>query len=939
MGQKTYLKNQIRLISLNAYDLFTDKEFNIYMEVCDLAHEIDKLDNAENKTDELQWAKTTLIARRKAKSAELSAEIAKHAGKPRKVRLKSVLEMKSQNAPGITWKTLKISRKICEFESEMSRAMGLHHLDHTFDKLIIKWKNEDVLEQIVKDGFTMDILQDDGTVTTKEYMYLTSSAGQLRTDKLSCISLDMWAKIHDRIMCGLTFDKINSHGGCNANKLLAYIALANSATDVWEDFDIDRVIVVPDWESEVGGVVDYIKPDYSCERGFRTVMINHIDGAGMMLPCVSKINFMIRLSWIKGLLGSFDYLKFCEVNNVEPVIEDMWGTKHDLVKENIQIILTSSQFKMGKYYSSWDEYKTNFKKFGCKCGKTNYEEEYLPDKQLNYQMIQNIGVMTDNEIEEYTRKAHARLKNLTKNKDAMLQALGASPSGETAYGRALYIYPEILRDYYSRKQLKDIKKKLLYDAKSGAIKCANKRVFVLPDLYAACEFYFLKQKIPTGLLKDGEVACKPLRNKKKADILRSPSLYMEHAVRTIVDDPKIYEWFFTNAIYTSCHDLISRILQFDVDGDQLNVVTEQVIVHAAERNIKELDIVPLFYDANKAGAEIITKETLFNGLKRAHKFSNIGEISNMLTCLWNRKTPDIHAAALLTFLNNQRIDGAKTGACSEYTDFPAIAQRINKATGGQRAPMPWFFQYSKNGRSSRKPSEKYAKPTNSTMNRICAAFDDIGPIRMNFADVAPFNWQMLMPGPFEENDPEMVSFFKKLDSMSLSIEISVAETPPNERNKAMGVRNMIIELAIERLIEKYGSLEYCYPFITKALFSGENYKKEAHKKLYWSIFGDMAEKTLRDNLKTCSVCDNCGAAIPEWSTEHKCPTRPPKILTVNGVCLCCGKVFRKEAPNQRYCSNGCRKTHNTNPNVKHITQESASPYLAMVNGFGNFRRL
>lgn len=92
-----------------------------------------------------------------------------------------------------------------------------------------------------------------------------------------------------------------------------------------------------------------------------------------------------------------------------------------------------------------------------------------------------------------------------------------------------------------------------------------------------------------------------------------------------------------------------------VDGDQLNVVVDPVIVNAAERNIKEFDVVPLFYDASKAPNELLSQQTLFNGLKRAHQFSNIGEISNMLTCLWNRNKPDIHAAALLTYLNNLRI--------------------------------------------------------------------------------------------------------------------------------------------------------------------------------------------------------------------------------------------------------------------------------------------
>ena len=216
MGEKSYLKNQIRLMSLNACDLFTDSEHEIFMEVCDLVHEIDRLEEEENADQKL---KKSLIAQRKEKSARLTEEIAKHNGIPRKVRIKSVLIQEKDRPPaaGITWKSLKFSKKINEFESEMSRAMGLHHLDQTFDKIILKWKNEDVLRQLVLNGFTMDVLNDDGTVTTKKYQYLTSSAGQLRTNKTSFISEDMWLRIHDRIMCGLSFDKINEKGGCNVN--------------------------------------------------------------------------------------------------------------------------------------------------------------------------------------------------------------------------------------------------------------------------------------------------------------------------------------------------------------------------------------------------------------------------------------------------------------------------------------------------------------------------------------------------------------------------------------------------------------------------------------------------------------------------------------------------------------------------------------------------
>jgi hypothetical protein len=184
----------------------------------------------------------------------------------------------------------------------------------------------------------------------------------------------------------------------------------------------------------------------------------------------------------------------------------------------------------------------------------------------------------------------------------------------------------------------------------------------------------------------------------EADVLRSPHLYHEHAVRSITHDPAIYEWFYTGGVYTSCHDLISRILQFDVDGDQLNVVVDPIIVNAAKRNIEKFNVIPLFYDANKAAAEQVSRESMYRGLKRAHDFSGIGIVSNSLTKVWNRDNPDWEAAALLCFFNNQVIDGAKTGSINSYEAYPAVNKRINRATGGKRGKMPHFFQYSKNGR-------------------------------------------------------------------------------------------------------------------------------------------------------------------------------------------------------------------------------------------------
>lgn len=67
----------------------------------------------------------------------------------------------------------------------------------------------------------------------------------------------------------------------------------------------------------------------------------------------------------------------------------------------------------------------------------------------------------------------------------------------------------------------------------------------------------------------------------------------------------------------------------------------------------------LYYPAKKAQAELVTAENLWNGLSIAYSHSNIGEISNAITKIWNSGeiTEDkLFVIKLLCMLNNLRID-------------------------------------------------------------------------------------------------------------------------------------------------------------------------------------------------------------------------------------------------------------------------------------------
>lgn len=555
--ERNYIKNKIPDIEKKLKDLgYSDDDIgNIKTGKCDKV-----IDGSENILNEYQkWLKLIVHKRKKAKeSKEKLLNILSH-----KVAQNELTNGKD-HIREIKDGTLNDTNVISVFDSELSRTIGIKQDELTKALFVVQVYYFDVFKDISFYGFMYN---------GEKYRYFTSSAGQIRKKKAVFIQESVWNKIEKTIMCGLTIEKINSKGGNNVNKHLAYMALSNSATDRWDNFDIDKTIVIDDFETNVYGTFDFVdETDYSITRKTDYIPITHTDGAGMILPSLSRKNFMFRAPFVKGLLGVFDFRKFIQENNCSPIIRDIYGKEHDVLKEDIQVILTKSQFKMARFYDSWDEYKENFKKYHCSAGKCNIEEDRIKNAKINYQMLQTLTDITDEEIDLLTTKSSERISNICSSKDTMLDILGATPynSNLTSFQKALKIYPSLLNDTYAKDVIRDVKDSLLKKYRSGKLEVSGKYTFILPDFYAACEYWFKGIEVPKGLLKDQEVFCWLFKRYDRLDCLRSPHLYKEHAVRFNIankaygDRPeRIREWFTTNALYTSTYDLISKILQFD----------------------------------------------------------------------------------------------------------------------------------------------------------------------------------------------------------------------------------------------------------------------------------------------------------------------------------------------------------------------------------------
>lgn len=213
--------------------------------------------------------------------------------------------------------------------------------------------------------------------------------------------------------------------------------------------------------------------------------------------------------------------------------------------------------------------------------------------------------------------------------------------------------------------------------------------------------------------------------------------------------------------------------------------------------------------------------------------------------------------------------------------------------------MPYWFQFSKNGRKDtpQNRKRKYAEPNNSTMNRICRAFDDIGNINLNYAGVPQFNWQMLLDKPCPNSRPEIPELFCEMDSANITSVIESQESSYANEKQLINGYAIVAEDITERMIEKYGSLKEAYPYVAKYLFAGEGMNKSAHKQMFWRVFGDIALENLKQNLANSDTCPDCGISVPSWVKNHQC------IKNTKGFyeCIDCGKMSERKSASQCRC--------------------------------------
>ena len=780
-----------------------------------------------------------------------------------KEKLVSMMRGNMSRRRNINPAKLNSHNRISIFDSELTRCLNMKPLNFDVRQTV---ENTDVNEQImVVSVFYFEILEhlihSGFYYNDAKYVYFASSAGQIRTKKAVFVREDLLNENWNKLACGLTVDEINSKGGMNLNKYNAYLALCSSATEEWTDFDIDRCIVVDDFETNVITEVDYVDDrDYSITRQTMPVAIPHTDGAGMISPELSDKNFMVRLPWTKGLLGVFDFKAFILETGCSSKVKDIWGKEWDIFEDNIQIIFTKSQLKMAAYYDSWDDYKNRFKKYGCHAGKCNVEENYFKKASINYQMIQSFIDYKDSELKQMCSDSVNFINGICSDKEVQLEVFGIKNDKPrykyNGMQKCLIEYNGLIKDSYFREQLRDFRKKLIKDLYSAKFRVNGYYTFLLPDFYAFSEWLFMGKEIPDGLLADGEVYCRLHEFNKEVDCLRSPHLYFEHAIRNNVSRPELNKWFLTDGCYASTHDVISKILMYDVDGDKTLIVQDENIINVAKRN--QIGVVPLYYNMRKAGKEPITNESRYKGLSVAFTGGNIGVISNNISKIKNSseirdvetRQEAMDCLKRLCMVNNETIDFAK--CLYKSTPPKSVKETISKYVNKK---LPAFFIYAKD-----KNANQVESLNDCIVNRIKTLYPE-NSFKFDFEDKRRFDYRMLM------NNPDIVIDESVLRAYSSVVSVAKLKRDKDETSNITVLNDIIITMQQF----DYAQYEIC-DMLIKDMFKEHNvFKNDRRKEFFFAVYGDIVyENILANKLKYGYACVDCGAEIKKVNGKCRC---------------------------------------------------------------------
>lgn len=600
------------------------------------------------------------------------------------------------------------------------------------------------------------------------YKRIVVSSSHSRTQKAMLVSEDVWDKAMDILLCGLDRDLMFQY----MSKWNSYIGLA--ATD---SIPVTKpnIVVIEDCEMPIHDTFDpvyekdmldednKIKRNFSVKRDQeRDEKTNLFDGAGLVTVNMAKswskelgldyipASFQFRaIPCLKGKLYTMPVEEFAREKGTSRIV-DIKGKEFDLFKDNIDCILTKSQFKFHNLYEKIKDWENEFNtpthgytrtfnicEYDCKCS------DLKDTTVMAYQPLQTLD-LDKNRIKRVSKKTVKSFKYACQSVEGFLAYRGICGESDDEDEIEWSKYPTYYKAmYYNHSLFNDafVKEKIKQDLKSGKERAFVGKLIVngnyqtvVSDLYALMQHAFGLEV--TGLLKADQVYSNywnlHLEETPYIDIIRSPHIAMEHCPSTVVTSAAMEKWFKyqkTGIILSAFGNTTAlKLNSCDFDGDHVLTTNDSVICETAMEqrcnticHVKEGDVKA--ENLVSVGDVDAIIECDYKGYK-----NNIGNIINPISKLWSlEQTEQIQDyIKIMSIVGSITIDYAKHGEESNIPD------NIKKLLNQHK--KPYFMKYLPGGRGNRSKEKEMRSTsdlfpynekeypfenTDCTMNRIC----------------------------------------------------------------------------------------------------------------------------------------------------------------------------------------------------------------------------
>lgn len=503
-------------------------------------------------------------------------------------------------------------------------------------------------KKIIKDGLY---------INNFKYMRLMCSAGQARVNTVILVREDYEVELKKRLRCGAKSVKITK------NKYNAYFALSSSSTYL---IPKPNVLLIGDCEIEMEKRVDWISKippeeknklsnNERVDEKVTTLLFNLFDGCGAVSVEFAKrvaealeldyipAAFCIRCAYVKGMVFVVDFKQYAKELGII-FQKDLYGVDQKI--EDMDMILTKSQFKLYNAYDSMEDYHRLCKENGILWGVTKVtpkeDDTYF---RSNYQFCQAIDLRKDEDVSELCQPTVEWLSGVCGDdvNRTLLFLLGRMlEKPDVDYNnilnltsdnvaKALILNRNMIDEEYIKNTIIMSVNKKIRESYLGKLVLNGNFSVMIPDMYAFMQHAF--GQTVTGALKEFEHYSHFWNQRGKTEVvaMRSPLTWRSEVNKLNLKSNELTEkWFkyLTSGIVYNvwgCDCIIHA--DSDFDGDIVATTDNSVFLRCRYDNL------PITYTKSTVDKEFIKEEELY--LADIQSFnSEIGSITNISTSFY-----------------------------------------------------------------------------------------------------------------------------------------------------------------------------------------------------------------------------------------------------------------------------------------------------------------